>query len=83
MKEYLEKVILNRIAGLFLIFFFPSWGRSGLEMVMGNFQCRGILQIWMIVGQGPVVLAVGADKGCLDIFFVLASDDLFFFLLSG
>ena len=24
--------------------------------------------IWMIVGQGPTVLAVGADGGCLDIF---------------
>ena len=33
-----------------------------------NFQCRGILQIWIIVGQGPTALAVGADGGCLDIF---------------
>ena len=24
--------------------------------------------IWMIVGQGPIVLAVGAGGGCLDIF---------------
>ena len=23
----------------------------------GNFQCRGILLVWMIVGQGPVALA--------------------------
>ena len=33
-----------------------------------NFQCRGILLICIIVGQGPVVLAVGAGWGCLDIF---------------
>ena len=33
-----------------------------------NFQCRGVLLIWIIVGQGPVALAVGADGGCLDIF---------------
>ena len=29
---------------------------------------RGILLIWVIVGQGPVALAVGAGGGCLDIF---------------
>ena len=33
-----------------------------------NFQCRGVLLIWMIVGQGPIALAVGAGGGCLDLF---------------
>ena len=33
-----------------------------------NFQCRGVLLIWLIVGQGPIGLAVGAGGGCLDIF---------------
>ena len=33
-----------------------------------NFQCRGVLLIWIIVGQGPTVLAVGAGGGCLAIF---------------
>ena len=28
-------------------------------VVLGNFQCRNILLIWLIVGQGPVVLSVG------------------------
>ena len=32
------------------------------------FQCRGVLLIWIIVGQGPVALVVGAGGGCLDIF---------------
>ena len=32
-----------------------------------NFQCRGVLAIWMIEGQGPIALAVGAGRGCLDI----------------
>ena len=32
-------------------------------------QCRGVLLIWIIVGQGPVALAVGAGEGGLDIFF--------------
>ena len=25
-----------------------------------NFQCRGVLLAWITVGQGPIVLAVGA-----------------------
>ena len=33
-----------------------------------NFQCWGVLLIWIIVGQGPVALGVGAGGGCLDIF---------------
>ena len=33
-----------------------------------NFQCRGVLLIWITVGQGPAALAVGAGGGCLDIF---------------
>ena len=43
-----------------------------------NFQCRGVLLIWMIVGQGPIALAVGAGGGCLDIFTL----NYPFFLLS-
>ena len=33
-----------------------------------NLQCRGVLLIWIRVGQGPTALAVGARGGCLDIF---------------
>ena len=33
-----------------------------------NFQCRGDLLIWIIVGQGPIALAIGASGVCLDIF---------------
>ena len=33
-----------------------------------NFQCRGVLLIWIIVGLGPTALAVGAGGGCLDVF---------------
>ena len=36
--------------------------------MLGKFQCRGVLLDWMIVGQGPIALAVGAGGGCLDIF---------------
>ena len=33
-----------------------------------NFQCQGVLLIWITIGQGPTALAVGAGWGCLDIF---------------
>ena len=33
-----------------------------------NFQVRGVLLVWIRVGQGPTALAVGAGGGCLDIF---------------
>ena len=37
-------------------------------MVLGKLPVPGRPTIWMIVGQGPIALAVGADGGCLDIF---------------
>ena len=46
-----------------------------------NFQCRGVLLIWIKVGQGPIALAAGAGGGCLDIFFSHLSF-LFHFSLS-
>ena len=33
-----------------------------------NLQYRGVLLVWMIVGQGPIALAVGAGGGSLDFF---------------
>ena len=33
-----------------------------------NVQCRGILLVWIIVGQWPTVLAVAAGGGCFHIF---------------
>ena len=37
-----------------------------------NCQCRGVLLILIIVGQGPIALPVGAGGGCLDIFSCLS-----------
>ena len=37
-----------------------------------NFQCRGVLLIWITVGQGPTVLAVGAG-GVVGHFFLRLS----------
>ena len=37
-------------------------------MVLSKLPMPGRPIIWLIVGQGPIVLAVGAGGGCLDIF---------------
>ena len=47
------------------------WGWSGGAMVLGKLPVPGRPTIWMIVGQGPIALAVGAGGGCLDIFTLL------------
>ena len=36
-------------------------------MALGYLSVPGRPTIWMIVGQGPTALAVGAGGGCLDI----------------
>ena len=36
-------------------------------MVLGKLPVPGRHTIWMIVGQGPIALTVGAGGGCLDI----------------
>ena len=48
-----------------------------------NFQCQGVLQTWLTVEQGPIVLSVGAGGGCLDIFFSHLSVFLSFSLSLG
>ena len=55
----------------------PGGGRV-VRMCWVTFQCRGVLLIWMIVGQGPIALAVGG--GCLDIFSLIYHFSFLFFL---
>ena len=40
-------------------------------MVLGIIPVLGRPTIWMIVGQGPIALAVGAGGCCFDIFTLL------------
>ena len=40
-------------------------------MALGKLPVPGRPTIWITVGQGPIVLAVGAGGGCLDIFTIL------------
>ena len=53
--------------------FMPSTtsGWSGGAMVLGKLPAPGRPTIWITVGQGPIVLAVGAGGACLDIFTLL------------
>ena len=44
------------------------WGGRVVRRCCVNFQCWGILLIWIIVGQGPGAFAVGASGDGLDIF---------------
>ena len=56
-------------------------GRSGGAIVLGKLACQCVPLIWIIVGQEPIALAVGAGRGCLYIFFSRQSF-LFSFSLS-
>ena len=47
-----------------------------------NFQCRGVVLIWVRVEQGPTALAVGVGGSCLDIFLSYIISP-FFLTLSG
>ena len=42
----------------------------GRARVLGNFQCRDVLLILIIVWQGPTVFAVGAGECCFGYFFL-------------
>ena len=57
-------------------------GWSGGAMVLGKLPVPGRPTIWLKVGQGPTVLAVGAGGGCLDIF-LSSIISLFFLPLCG
>ena len=61
-----EEIFHYTIVLLFVFllgYYFPFRVRIGVGqvMVLVNFQCRGVQQIWAIVEQGPSVLAVGVD----------------------
>ena len=56
--------------------------KMGRAIVLGSFQCRGVLLLRHMVGQGPAVLAAGAGRvGCY-IFFHLVYPIFFLCLIS-
>ena len=42
-------------------------------MVLGDLPLPGRPTIWLILGQGPIELTVGAGGGCLNIFTLIYS----------
>ena len=52
-------------------------------MVLDKLPAPGRPTIWITVGQGPIVLAVGAGGGCLDIFSLVYTFSPLFFLSLG
>ena len=49
----------------------------GRAMVLGSFQYPGVLLLWHMVGQGPVVLTAGAGRlGCFFYYFFFISSIL-------
>ena len=56
---------------LHVVMFVCIWEWSGCAMVLGKLPVPGRSKIWMLAGQGPTALAVGAGGDCLDIFTLL------------
>ena len=52
-------------------------------MVLGKLPVPGRPTIWIIVGQGPTALAVGAGGGVVWTFFLSPIISLFFLPVSG
>ena len=73
-------VVWTIFSHLSLIFSFSLSLRGGRveRRCWVNFQCRGVLLVWMMVGQGPIALAVGADGGLFGHFFLSSIFSLFF-----
>ena len=57
-------------------------GWSGGAMVLGKLPVPGRPTVWMIVGQGPIALAIGAGGGLFGYFYSPLSF-LLFLPLSG
>ena len=57
-------------------------GWLGRAMVLGSFQCRCVLLLWHMVGQGPTVLAAGARwVGCFFVCVLFFISSILSFLL--
>ena len=66
-----------------VIFTCYCWGWLGCAKVLGKLPVPGRPTNLVIVGQGPIALAIGAGGGCLDIFSLIYHFCLFFLPLSG
>ena len=65
-ENLVNKLLIYCLHKSGLLLCLPGW--SGGATVLGKLPVPGRPTIWIIVGQGPTVLAVGAGGVCLDIF---------------
>ena len=72
---------LKAIGEHFSMLSYSSLGWSGGAMVLGKLPVPGRPTIWIIVGQGPIVLSVGAG-GIVWTFLLLSILSLLFLPLS-
>ena len=71
LKNEFETALVDEPSVFEPLKFYCIWGWSGGAMVLGKLPVPGRPTSWIIVGQGPTPLAVGAGGGCLDIFTLL------------
>ena len=72
-------VVFSTEKSFYVHFLICGWLSRAL--VLGSFQCRGVLLLWNIVGQRPAVLAGAAGRvGCYFILFYFIFFFFFFFL---
>ena len=60
--------LMNTKNGIFTRGSATRWCGRMVRWCWVNIQCRGVLLIWIWIGQGPTVLAIDAGGCCLDIF---------------
>ena len=65
-NRHREYIANNHFTRLLIVASFR--GGRDVQWCLVNFQCRGVLLVWVVVEQGPTALAVGAGGGCLDVF---------------
>ena len=65
--KFLYCPFIHVMVVLYIMYLIEGGGRV-VRWSWINFQARGVLLVWIRVGQGPTALAVGAGGGCLDIF---------------
>ena len=69
------------VEGIFMLLFLVNRGGRVVRWCWVNFQCRGVLLLWIRVGQRPTALAVGR-VGVVWVFFSQLSFLYFFLPLS-
>ena len=66
---YIVRMSEFKIPCMYFKYVVPMRGWSVVRRCWVHFQCRGVILLRIIVGQGPIALAVGAGGGLFGPFF--------------